>query len=127
MRLAAKGLSSKALLELDVTLRLDQHGQADVLCGSARLFARSRIRGARNVDARRDSLFELGALALDALEQLPARKGRVHLQVAEMLGDQVQLLVVRRKDDDLSQRAQSRDEPTRLGVRIRHEVPLRVA
>ena len=81
----------------------------------------------RYVDSGGRGLFQLGALALNALEDVPAGERSEHLEIAEVLGDQIQLLVVRREHDDLPQRADRRDEPRRIGVRVRAEDPFRVA
>jgi hypothetical protein len=51
----------------------------------------------------------------------------MHLEIAEVLRDQVQLPVVRRKDNDLTERADRRDEPSRIGVRVGAEERFRVA
>ena len=107
-------------------LRLDEHRQTDVLGGSTGFLGGARVVRPRHVDARGHGFVQLGALALHALEDVPARERSKHLELAEVLRDQIQLLVVGRKDDDLAERADRRDESRGVGMRIGTDKPLRV-
>src|SRR5258705_4157918 len=108
-------------------LGLDENGETDLLRCCARLGGGLGVLRLRYVHAGRRSSVELGALALDLLEDVPVRKRGEYLEIAEVLRNQIQLLVMRRKDDDLAKRADRRDESSRVGVRVGTDEPFRVA
>ena len=83
--------------------------------------------GLRYGDAGEHSLLELCPFALHALEDLPVGKGSKHRKIADVLRDQVELPVVRRKDDDLAERADRCDESLRICLPVGAEERFRVA
>src|SRR5580765_6644940 len=126
-RRAAKRLFAETLFEADRVLGLDEHRQAELLGRAAGLLRRTGIVRAGRVDACERCRVELLALALHALEQVPRGKGSKELQVAEMLRDQVELAIVRWKDDDLAERTDRGDEPLRVRAGISAQKRLGVA
>src|SRR5207244_6142591 len=125
--LATESLAAKAQLEADGMLRLDERRQTELLGRVVRFRGATRVVRPRYVDSGGRSFFELGALALNPLEDVPVGERSEHLEIAEVLRDQVELLVVRREHDDLPERSDRRDEPRRVGVRVGAEEPFRVA
>src|SRR5262249_11610703 len=112
-RLAAEGLPLVAALELDGTVGLDDDRKPP---GIRR----------RDVNACGRRLLELCAFALHAFEQAPVRKRREHIEIVRVARDRVERVVVRREDDDLTERAQDVDEPMLVRERVRREHRLAV-
>src|SRR5207302_1871580 len=75
-RLAAEELAPMAAPEADVRRRLDDQRKAEFLAGCERLVRRMRIARERDGNADGFRRLELVALALDPLQNLPARKGK---------------------------------------------------
>ena len=98
--LAAEELAPVGPPEADVGRWLDEDGKAELLSCGERLLARTGVERARDRNSDRVRRLELVTLALDALEDIPARE-REAVALVERPGvprDRVQVLVVSGED-----------------------------